>query len=70
MSESGFLLTDEDRFLLIRVSELLDVVIETLGIIENEEAMMSIREALRDSREGHVRGYEEFIAEMKETGEI
>jgi hypothetical protein len=70
MSESGFLLTDEDRFLLIRVSELLDVVIETLGIIENEEAMMSIREALRDSREGRVRGYEEFIAEMKETGEI
>jgi hypothetical protein len=70
MSESGFLLTDEDRFLLFRVSELLDVVIETLGILEDEEAMMSIREALRDSREGRVRGYEEFIAEMKETGEI
>ena len=70
MSESSVLLTDEDRFLLIRVSELLDEVIETLDILEDEEAMMSLRVAMRDSREGRVRGYEEFIAEMKETGEI
>jgi hypothetical protein len=32
--------------------------------------MMSLRVAMRDSREVRVRGYEEFIAEMKETGEI
>jgi PHD/YefM family antitoxin component YafN of YafNO toxin-antitoxin module len=70
MSESSVLLTDEDRFLLIRVSELLDEVIETLDILEDEEAMRSIREAIEDSREGRVRDYEEFIAEMKETGEI
>ena len=70
MSESSVLLTDEDRFLLIRVSELLDEVIETLDILEDEEAMRSIREAIEDSREGRVRDYEEFIADMKETGEI
>jgi len=67
MSESRVLLTDEDRFLLIRVSELLDEVIETLDILDDEKAMMSIREALRDSREGRVRGYEEFIAEKREA---
>jgi hypothetical protein len=70
MSKRSTLLTDDDLFLLKRVRELMEEVIETFDILEDEEAMRSIREAIEDSREGRVRDYEEFIAEMKETGEI
>ena len=41
----GMLLTDEDRALLLKVSNLLEEIIETFEILEDEEAMKSIKEA-------------------------
>ena len=70
MSASGVLLTDEDRALLLKVSDLLEEVIETLDILKDEDAMRSIREAEKDVKAGRVRGYEEFIAELRKSGEI
>jgi PHD/YefM family antitoxin component YafN of YafNO toxin-antitoxin module len=70
MSASGVLLTDEDRALLLKVSDLLEEVIETLDILKDEDAMRSIREAEEDVKAGRVRGYEEFIAELRKSGEI
>jgi len=37
MSRSGVLLTDEDRALLLKVSSLLEEIVETLEILEDEE---------------------------------
>jgi len=68
--KSNVLLTEEDRALLLKVSSLLEELIETLEILEDEEAMKSIGEAEEDVKAGRVRGYGEFLKELKESGEI
>ena len=64
------LLTDEDRALLLKVSNLLEEIIETFEILEDEEAMKSIKEAEEDVKAGRVRDYDEFLKELKKSGEI
>jgi len=64
------LLTDEDRALLLKVSNLLEELIETFEILEDEEAMKSIKEAEEDVKAGRVRDYDEFLKELKKAGEI
>ena len=70
MSRSRALLTDEDRALLLKVSNLLEEIIETFEIIEDEDAMKSIKEAEEDVKAGRIRGYDEFIEELRRSGEI
>jgi len=70
MSGSRGLLTDEDRELLTKVSGLLEELLETVAILEDEDTMEAIREAEDDIKAGRVRGYEEFIKELKGSGEI
>jgi hypothetical protein len=64
------LLTDEDRALLIKVSNLLEEIVETFNILEDKEAMASIKQAEKDAKAGKVRDYDDFLAELKQTGEI
>ena len=70
MSRSSVLLTDEDRALLLKVSSLLKEIIETFDILEDEDAMKSIREAEDEVKTGRVRDYNEFIEELGKSGEI
>lgn len=70
ISENGALLTEEDRTLLLRVSSLLEEVIETFDILRDEETVRAIREAEEDLRAGRVRDFDEFIEELKKSGEI
>ena len=70
MAGSSVLLTDEDRALLLKVSSLLEEIIETLEILEDEETMKSIKQSEEDVKAGRVRGYNEFLKELKESGEI
>jgi len=70
MSRSSVLLTDNDRTLLLKVSSLLEEIIETLDILEDEDAMKSIKEAQEDVKAGRVRSYNEFLKELKKSGEI
>jgi len=70
MVGSRVLLTDEDRALLLKVSSLLEEIIETFEILEDEDVMKSIREAEEDVKAGRVRGYDEFIEELRRSGEI
>ena len=69
MSES-VLITDEDRVLLVKVSGLLEELVETFNILEDKEAMDSLREAEADVKAGRVRAYDDFLKELKESGEI
>ena len=59
------LLSDEDRALLLRVSSLLEELLETLDVLEDKEALKAIKEAEEDVKAGRVRGYSEFIEELK-----
>lgn len=70
MPKSSTLLTDEDRTLLLKVSSLLEEIIETLEILEDEETMKAIKEAEEDVKAGRVRSYDEFIKELKKPGEV
>lgn len=70
MPRSSFLLTDEDRALLLKVSSLLEEIIETFDILEDEDTMKSIKEAEEDVKAGRVRSYNEFVKELRESGEI
>ena len=64
LSMSGSILTDEDRKLLLRVSRLLEEVLETLEITSDQETVKAIREAEEDVKAGRVRGYDEFVEEL------
>jgi len=66
----GSILTDEDRKLLLRVNQLLEEVLETLEVMSDKETVEAIREAEEDVKAGRIRGYDEFVEELRRSGEI
>ena len=70
MDDAAQLISEEDRQLLMRVSDLLEEVMETLEITQNQETMREIEEARQDAREGRVRDYSELREELRKTGKI
>jgi len=68
MTES--VLTDEDRALLIKVSGLLEEVVETFSILEDKKAMRRLKQADKDVKAGRVRDYDEFFKELKEADQV
>jgi PHD/YefM family antitoxin component YafN of YafNO toxin-antitoxin module len=69
VSES-VLITAEDRALLVKVSGLLEEIVETVSILEDKEAMANLKEAEADVKAGRVRDYDDFLKELRQTGEI
>ncbi|NWG09609.1 MAG: hypothetical protein HXX80_04800 [Nitrososphaerales archaeon] len=61
MSRSNFLLTDEDKTLLLKVSSLLEEIIETFDILKDEDAIEFIKEAEEDVKARRVRSYNESV---------
>ena len=70
MSKNNSLLNDEDRSLLLKVSNLLEVIIETLDITEDKELTKSIEEAEKDVKSGNIRDYNAFRTELKRSGDL
>jgi len=70
MAEIGLLLTNEDRAPLLRVGELLEGIMETLEILEDERAVASLRGAEEDVRAGRVRDYGRLVEELRRSGEV
>lgn len=70
MAEDDLLLTDEDRALLLRVGGLLESITETLEILEDEEALSSLREAEEDVKAGRVRDYRSLVEELRRGDEV
>jgi hypothetical protein len=69
MSERVFI-TDEDRALLIKMNGLLEKLVETFNILKDKEAIVSLKEAEVDVKARRVRDYNDFLKELKQTGEI
>ena len=67
---SDYILTEEDRELLLRVNRLLEEVLETLEVMGDDETVKAIREAEEDLRADRVRSYDEFVEELRRSGEI
>ena len=70
MDDAAQLISEEDRQLLKRVSDLLEEVMETLEITQNQETMREIEEARRDAREGRIRDYSELREELRKTCKV
>ncbi len=63
-------LDEEDRRLLLRAIRLLEDILETLEVMGDRESMEAVREAEEDLKAGRVRNYDEFIKELRSSGEI
>ncbi len=63
-------LDEEDRRLLLRAIRLLEDILETLEVMGDRESMEAVREAEEDLKAGRVRSYDEFIKELRSSGEI
>jgi len=70
MSKISGLLTNKDRTLLLKVSSLLEEIIETFEILEDKETMKSIKQAEEDVKAGRVRSYKDFLKELKQSGKV
>lgn len=70
MSKASVLLTSKDRTLLLKVSNLLEEIIETIDILEDKETMKSIKQAEQDIKAGRVRSYKDFLTGLKKSGKI
>ncbi|MBW1669681.1 MAG: hypothetical protein JRJ66_16895 [Deltaproteobacteria bacterium] len=60
MAEGG-LFTNEGRALPVRVEVLLEGIMETLEILDDEGAVASLREAEEDEKAGRVRDYRRLV---------
>ena len=56
--------------MLVRVSGLLEEIVETFSILEDKEAMSCLKKAETDVKAGRVRDYDVFLKELRQTGEI
>ena len=64
------LLTDEERKLLIRAVNLMDELLETLEVMQDEELVKDLRAALREVEEGKTRPFNELVRELGLEEEI
>ncbi|MCL1976503.1 MAG: hypothetical protein FWG55_00085 [Candidatus Bathyarchaeota archaeon] len=49
---------------------LLEELVETFSILDDKDAIDSLKEAEADVTAGRVRNYDDFFKELKQTGEI
>lgn len=63
-------LNEEDRELLLSAIRLLEEILETLEVMGELEAMEAVREAEVDLKTESVRSYDEFVEELRRSGEI
>jgi hypothetical protein len=52
------------------MDDALSFVRGTLGILEDKEAMSSFKQAEKDVKTGKVRDFDDFLKDLKKTGEI
>jgi len=64
------LLTDEERKLLIKAVNLMNELLETLEVMQDEELVKDLRTALREVEEGKTRPFNELIRELSLEKEI
>jgi len=69
-TEMSSLLTDEERKLLVRAVNLMDELLETLEVMQDEELVKDLRTALREVEEGKTMPFNELIRELGLEKEI
>jgi len=62
--EMSSLLTDEERKPLIRAVNLMNELLETLEVMQDEELVKDLRTALREVEEGKIRPFNELVRKL------
>ena len=57
-------LSDEERKLLIRAVKLMDELLETLEVMQDEELVKDLKNALQEVEESKTRSFNELIQEL------
>jgi len=57
-------LSDEERKLLIRAAKLMDELLETLEVIQDERLIKELKTALQEVKESKTRSFSELIREL------
>ena len=61
--EGGFL-TSEEKEILVKAANLMDELIETLDVMQDEELIQDLKDALREVKEGKTKPLSELIKEL------
>jgi len=64
------LLTAEEKELLARAASLMDELLETLEVMQDNELVKDLRTALREVEEGKARPLDELIRELGLEGKV
>lgn len=64
------LLTVEEKELLVKAARLMEELIETVELAEDEDLVQDIEAALREVREGRTRPLDELVKELNLEGEV
>ncbi|MBO3840122.1 MAG: hypothetical protein JTT17_04725 [Candidatus Brockarchaeota archaeon] len=70
MRELMTLLTLEERELLKKATSLMEELLETLEVMQDEELVRDLKTALKEAEEGKVRPLEDLIRELGLEGEV
>jgi len=64
------ILTTEEKELLARAASLMDELLETLEVMQDNELVKDLRAALREVEEGKARPLDELIRELGLEGKV
>jgi len=64
------ILTSEEKELLARAASLMDELLETLEVMQDNELVKDLRAALREVEEGKARPLDELIRELGLEGKV
>lgn len=67
--EGGFL-TSEEKEILVKAANLMDELIETLDVMQDEELIQDLKDALREVKEGKTKPLSELIKELNLESEV
>ena len=67
--EGGFL-TSEEKEILVKAAKLMDELIETLDVMQDEELIQDLKDALREVKEGKTKPLSELIKELNLESEV
>jgi len=67
--EKGFL-TSEERELLVKAANLMDELIETLEVMQDEDLIQDLKDAIKEVKEGKTRPLSDLIKELNLESEV
>ena len=67
--EGGFL-TSEEKEILVKAAKLMNELIETLDVMQDEELIQDLKDALREVKEGKTKPLSELIKELNLESEV